>query len=147
MAQDDLQKHLDKGMYGTPLVNPEEQHKYMGTFRERCYLSMTITEMKDTVYRQYLLNELKKHPETTVLLNGEIPSDLQGTYVKLLTDHGAKFTIVNNFVENTPDAIGLILAAKEAVNEPVIDVSEKYPKTPEEPKEPQKKGFWQKFFH
>ena len=33
-------------MYGTPLVNPEEQHKYMGTFRER-RLSMTVAEMKD----------------------------------------------------------------------------------------------------
>ena len=47
MSKDDVQSHLDKGMYGTPLVNPEEQHKYMGTFRERCYLSMTVAEMKD----------------------------------------------------------------------------------------------------
>ncbi|MFP9055147.1 DUF1694 domain-containing protein, partial [Enterococcus faecalis] len=38
MAQDDVKSHLDKGLYGTPLVNPEEQHKYLGTFRERCYL-------------------------------------------------------------------------------------------------------------
>ncbi|MFR2688586.1 MAG: DUF1694 domain-containing protein, partial [Enterococcus faecium] len=27
MAQDDVKSHLDKGLYGTPLVNPEEQHK------------------------------------------------------------------------------------------------------------------------
>ena len=45
MAQDDVKSHLDKGLYGTPLVNPEEQHKYLGTFRERCYLSMTVAEM------------------------------------------------------------------------------------------------------
>ncbi|HAQ1190185.1 TPA: YueI family protein, partial [Enterococcus faecium] len=25
MAQDDVKSHLDKGLYGTPLVNPEEQ--------------------------------------------------------------------------------------------------------------------------
>lgn len=31
MAQDDVKSHLDKGLYGTPLVNPEEQHKYLGT--------------------------------------------------------------------------------------------------------------------
>lgn len=28
MSKDDVQSHLDKGMYGTPLVNPEEQHKH-----------------------------------------------------------------------------------------------------------------------
>ena len=25
MAQDDVKSHLDKGLYGTPLVNPEER--------------------------------------------------------------------------------------------------------------------------
>jgi uncharacterized protein YueI len=148
MAKDDLQQRLDKGMYGTPLINPEEQHKYMGTFRERCYLTMTVAEMKVARNRQHLLEELKKHPETTVLLNGSISSDLQGTYVKLLNDQGVRFTIVNNFVENEPDALGLIVAAKEAVNEPVIDVEEKYPApAPEATKEPQKKSFWQRLFH
>ena len=43
---DELEKRLDTGMYGTPRVNPDEQRKYLGTFRERCYLSMTVAEMK-----------------------------------------------------------------------------------------------------
>ena len=138
MANDDLQQRLDKGMYGTPLVNPEEQHKYMGTFRERCRLSMTVAEMKDAQNQKHLLEELAKHPEVTVLLNGEISSDLQST-----------FKIVNNFVENNPDSLGLLLAEKHAVDEPVIDVTEKYPQATETPKEEPtaKKGFWQKLFH
>jgi len=114
MANDDLQQRLDKGMYGTPLVNPEEQHKYMGTFRERCRLSMTVAEMKDAQNQKHLLEELAKHPEVTVLLNGEISSDLQSTYIKLLNQHGATFKIVNNFVENNPDSLGLLLAEKHA---------------------------------
>ena len=149
MANDDLQQRLDKGMYGTPLVNPEEQHKYMGTFRERCRLSMTVAEMKDAQNQKHLLEELAKHPEVTVLLNGEISSDLQSTYIKLLNQHGATFKIVNNFVENNPDSLGLLLAEKNAVDEPVIDVTEKYPQATETPKEEPtaKKGFWQKLFH
>ncbi|MDK8541839.1 MAG: YueI family protein, partial [Enterococcus faecalis] len=135
MANDDLQQRLDKGMYGTPLVNPEEQHKYMGTFRERCRLSMTVAEMKDAQNQKHLLEELAKHPEVTVLLNGEISSDLQSTYIKLLNQHGANFKIVNNFVENNPDSLGLLLAEKHAVDEPVIDVTEKYPQATETPKE------------
>ncbi|MGK0552144.1 YueI family protein [Enterococcus faecalis] len=149
MPKDDLQQHLDKGMYGTPLINPEEQHKYMGTFRERCYLTMTVAEMKNAQHHQHLLTELTKHPDAFVLLNGSISSELQGTYVKLLNDQATKFTIVNNFVENAPDAFGLIVAAKEAVDEPVIDIDQKYPqlaKTQSEVPKP-KKNFWQRLFH
>lgn len=70
MAQDDVKSHLDKGLYGTPLVNPEEQHKYLGTFRERCYLSMTVAEMIQPKNKENFLKELKKHPDASILLNG-----------------------------------------------------------------------------
>ena len=74
---------------------------------------------------------------------------MQSTYIKLLNQHGANFKIVNNFVENNPDSLGLLLAEKHAVDEPVIDVTEKYPQATETPKEEPtaKKGFWQKLFH
>lgn len=148
MAEDQIQKHLDKGRYGTPLVKPEEQHKYMGTFRERCYLSMTIAEMKKIENQEKLIHELEKHQDASILLNGQIPSDLQGTYIRLATKHQAKFTVVND-VDDRPDAFGLLVTAKEAVNEPVIDVEEKYPenKTAEEPEDRPEEGFWKKLFH
>ena len=44
---DQLQQHLDKSLYGAPKINPEEQAKYLGTFRERCLLSMTKSEMQN----------------------------------------------------------------------------------------------------
>lgn len=60
MAQDDVKSHLDKGLYGTPLVNPEEQHKYLGTFRERCYLSMTVAEMIQPKNKENFLKRTQK---------------------------------------------------------------------------------------
>ena len=145
MAQDDLQKHLDNAMYGTPLLKPEEQKKYMGTFRERCYLTMTIAQMKDTSNKENLLKELTKHPEAFVLLNGAMDMSLQNSYIKLLTAQKTVFTVVNDFVENSPDSYGLILAAKQAVNEKQLSITEKYP--PAIPIEkPVKKRFWQNLF-
>ncbi|MGM0218841.1 YueI family protein [Enterococcus sp. AZ126] len=147
MAQDDLQKHLDNAMYGTPLLKPEEQRKYMGTFRERCYLTMTIAQMKNAEDKANFLQELTQHPDATVLLNGTMATDLQSVYIKLINERQIKFTVMNDFVENTPDALGLVLTAKDAVNEAIIDVDKKYPKPvsatrPEQPK----KGFWHKLF-
>lgn len=148
MSKDDVQSHLDKGMYGTPLVNPEEQHKYLGTFRERCYLSMTIAEMKDPTNKEKFIEEIEKQPDATILLNGETPIAIQNQYIQLATKNNIRFTVVNDFVSDAQDSIGLLLAAKQAVNEPVIDVEEKYPK--EELVEPEeknkKKSLWDRLF-
>lgn len=149
MAQDDLQNHLDTAMYGTPLLKPEEQHKYLGTFRERCYVTMTIAEMDVSSNKAHFSNELTRHPQALVLLNGALSLALQSEYIKLITEHKMTFTVVNDYVDDSPDSLGLVLAAKEAVDEPVIDIEEKYPQnkahsvTPTIPK----KTFWKKFFH
>ncbi|MFV0557078.1 MAG: YueI family protein [Enterococcus sp.] len=147
MSDNQLQKHLDKGRYGTPLVNPDEQHKYLGTFRERCYLSMTIAEMDDLANQQNFLLELAKHPAASILLNGQMPGHLQRTYIQLLSDQQRQFTIISDDVEHDPDDFGLLLTAKEAVNEGEIDIEKKYP--PQKEVQPQKveKGFWKRLFH
>ena len=34
---DELQNHMNKGMYGTPQINPDDRRNYLGTFRKsRC---------------------------------------------------------------------------------------------------------------
>ncbi|MFP1648693.1 YueI family protein [Enterococcus mundtii] len=145
MASDELKNHLDKGMYGTPLVNPEEQHKYLGTFRERCYLSMTVAEMNEPTNKAKFLQELEKRPEAFILINGTLPLEIQNQYIQLATKNQTKFTVVNDHVSEDPQSIGLLIAAKEAVNEPVIDVEEKYP-TKQEEEQPKKKSFWDRLF-
>lgn len=146
---DELQKHLDKGMYGSPLVNPDEQHKYMGTFRERCYLSMTLAQMKEKDNKANLLTELANDPDAQVLMNGRLSDSLQGEYIQLITKADRKFTIVNDFVGTDPDSLGLLVVSKEAVNEPVIDIDQKYPEeTAETADKPAKKtGFFDRLFH
>lgn len=149
MAQDDVQKHLDNAMHGTPLLNPAEQQKYMGTFRERCYLTMTIAQMKNAENQANFLKELTMHPDAVVLLNGTLEIAIQSSYIKLINEKQMKFTIVNDFVTNTSDALGLVLTAKEAVNEDLIAIDQKYPQQAiaETKLEQPKKNFWHKLFH
>lgn len=148
MAQDDVKSHLDKGLYGTPLVNPEEQHKYLGTFRERCYLSMTVAEMSDPKNKENFLKELNKHTDASIRLNGALPLSIQNQYIQLATKNNVRFTVINDFVSAEPDSFGLLLTAKEAVNEPVIDVEKKYPaeETKKDEEKPKKKSFWDRLF-
>lgn len=148
MSQDELKQHLDAAMGGVPLVNPDEQHKYLGTFRERCYLTITIQQMTDLHNQQALITEFKQHSEAFLLLNGAADEVLQQEFIHLATKNKLRFTIINDYVKDEPDSFGAILAAKTAVNEAVIDVAEKYPLTkPETEPEKGKEGFWQKLFH
>ena len=148
---DELEKRLDTGMYGTPRVNPDEQRKYLGTFRERCYLSMTVTEMKKKDNQKTLLNALPDYQGALVLLNGKLPESIQTDYITLLTQQQMEFRIVSDAQDAGPDSIGLLIAGKEAVNQDVIDIEQKYPAaTPHSDKEheqPEKTSFWKRLFH
>lgn len=149
MSQDEMKKHLDKGLGGVPLVNPDEQHKYMGTFRERCYLTLTIQQMVKAQNQRALITEAQHHPEASLLLNGAAEESLQQEYIHLCTQNKIRFTIINDFVKDEPDSFGAILAAKTAVNEAVVDVEEKYPQpkpTADAPDKKEKESFWHKFF-
>lgn len=149
MAEDNLQKHLDAGRYGAPKINPDEQKEYLGTFRERCLLSMTIKEMRDKDNEAGLLMEIQKEPTARLLINGAISTSLQQRYMSIATKEKVDFTIVNDAVADTESKIGLLLVADYAVNVPVIDVEKKYPELQkdnesEQPKE--KSSFWNRLF-
>lgn len=148
MAKDELQQHLDKGRYGTAKINPDEQRKYLGTFRERCFLSMTVKEMANQADRENLLKEVKKHPEGKLLINGDTNTELQQTFISLASKNAVDFTIVNDATVENEDSIGVLLVTDHAVNEAIIDVEEKYPldgtDDKDQPKE--KKSFFGRLF-
>jgi uncharacterized protein YueI len=148
---DELEKRLDTGMYGTPRVNPDEQRKYLGTFRERCYLSMTVAEMKKKDNQETLQAILPKYQGALVLINGKLAESIQTTYIALITKQQNDFRIVTDAQKADPESIGLLIVANEAVDEEVIDIEKKYPQEADtaskEENTKEKKPFWEKFFH
>ena len=93
---------------------------------------------------------LEKHPDACILLNGALPLSVQNQYIQLATKNNSRFTVVNDYVTANPEEFGLLLTAKEAVNEPVIDIEKKYPEensSPVEKEKPKKKkSFWDRLF-
>ncbi len=55
-------------------------------------------------------------------MNGALPLSVQNQYIQLATKNNSRFTVVNDYVTANPEEFGLLLTAKEAVNEPVIDI-------------------------
>ena len=67
---ENLQQRLEQSTSGTPMVNPDEQRKYLGTFRERCYLSMTIGQMKQKKLQEAFSRLSLNYPKASILING-----------------------------------------------------------------------------
>ena len=148
MAKDELQQHLDKGRFGAARINPDEQRKYLGTFRERCFASMTVREMKNQQDQKNLITEIKKYPEGKLLINGAVDEKVQADFIALASKNSVDFTIVNDATVESEDSIGLLLVTDHAVNEEIIDIEEKYPSTNSDIKEPseKKKSFFGRLF-
>lgn len=143
---DSLQQHLDKSMYGTPKIKPEEQAKYLGTFRERCLLSMTKSEMQNPGLQATLKKHLTEFKNYKALLNANLPESLQATYLTILSQAQIPFTITDSSLPCNEHSIGLLIVDSQAVNEEIIDIAEKYPSTTKEPTQKNHKSFWHKLF-
>lgn len=145
---DELQKHLDKSLYGAPLLKPDEQNKYLGTFRERCSISMTVAQMKKPTNKTLLEQHLSAYEGQSLLINGAIPESLQSSYIQLATKLNFSFTIVNQSEEYTLDSIGLLVVAQAAVNEETIDIEQKFAHATirQSHNTTEKKSFLKKFF-
>lgn len=142
---DDLQQHLDNSLYGTPQLKPDEQRKYLGTFRERCYLQMTLAQMRNQDLQDCLKTHVTDFEGAHCLMNNQVSDTLQADYIQILAAAAIPFTIVSSN-QKSDDAIGLLLVASEAVDESIIDIAEKYPTNESKPTSEKKPSFWGKLF-
>ena len=147
MSSDKMQDYLNKGMYGASQTNPEERQKYLGSLRERIYLSMTLEQLISKNYLNVLKKEINKHPNNTLLLNGSVDIKDLDPYIKLSNQLNCLFRIVtDDHAEKS--SIGLVYVAKQEVNNDIIDVAKKYPNSEKtlEKENQEKKSFFRRLF-
>ncbi len=124
----DVEEYLQQGMYGAKEINPDEKREFLGTFRERIVIALTQNQVREkTIYPQVLEN-MKKHPKTRLLLNGELQYSYLSKYIKEANRLNIPFTIETNKDHHTE--IGLVLAYDHAVNIEDIYVTDKQLKKP-----------------
>ncbi|USS91268.1 YueI family protein [Fructilactobacillus carniphilus] len=146
--ENNVQDRLDQAMNGgTPQINPDEQRQYLGTFRERVALVVSVREVGNDAAIKQVRQLLEQHSNYSVLINGNLDSALQSPYLKLAGELHAKFTLKNNADYGTAaDQAAVVIAAPNAINVESIAFHAPAP----QPEEPQKSGhqsFWQRLFH
>ncbi|MHA8138354.1 YueI family protein [Lactobacillaceae bacterium Scapto_B20] len=123
-----VNSRLEQSSYGTPKINPDEQRKYLGTFRERVSLAIMIKDLGTDQAQQAFTNEAKAHPDYQLIVNGQVDQALIGPYMRIAAQNNIKFTIRNDsFYFNEPESYGVVFTAATAINVNPIELHQKYP--------------------
>ncbi|WP_413627139.1 YueI family protein [Fructilactobacillus vespulae] len=144
---EDVQNRLDQSMSGeSPKINPDEQRKYLGTFRERVALAIPFAQVTNSDAVNQTIKIIQMHPDYQIIINGALPTNQQSPYLKAAAANNAKFNInTDKIYQNTATAFAIVVAAKQSINETNIEFSETTSKTVNSPKT--KLTFWQKLFN
>lgn len=146
------EQRIDNAIYGTPKIKPDEQRKYLGTFRERVCLTISVQELRTQDWRPALAEELNRGIGKLVFLNGNLPHDEIHPYLLTTNENGGTFTLKTEPEFKTdPNSLAVVVAAPKGVYQSPVDVQKRYPQLISQPTaKPDKQGhhgFWSRLFH
>ena len=122
-----VEQRLQNGIYGSPKIKPDEQRRYLGTFRERMWLTISVAEAKQQDWSDALRQELTIHPDSLVIINGNIDDSLTRNYLTVANNAHVQFTIKTGTETKTgDDDLAVIVTDHKAVYQSPVDVSKKY---------------------
>ncbi|MBM7616509.1 uncharacterized protein YueI [Weissella uvarum] len=110
----EIDPHLQNAMYGTPEINPDEKHYYLGTFKERVYATQQIKTIDQTDLILAWKNEIKRHPAGLLLLNGRVEMTQLNAYMQLAKQQDIEFRLVNDPVL-MKSPLGVVYTASQAI--------------------------------
>ncbi|WP_137597423.1 YueI family protein [Paucilactobacillus kaifaensis] len=142
-------QHLQSALYGTPKVNPDEQRKYLGTFRERVSLTISVAQLEQSNWVHAFTQEITQPQAEIIFFNGNIEQSQLKPYILAASKVGTNFTIKTNPDYHVNDQnLAIVVAAKKAIHINPIDVAKKYSyDQPKQDQQTKKISFWQKLFN
>lgn len=145
----DLENRLDRASSGEYRLNPDEQKRYLNTYRERVLLTIDLTQAQNLLLKTHfdaILSHYDNQGETIfVKICGKLPNELSGYYLKLATMHHFEAQIL---AEADTDSYGIIVHTDHAVDLTKISLEDCFPdiNLTEQPKKTIKKNFFTKLF-
>lgn len=74
-------QHLQNAIYGTPKINPDEQRKYLGTFRERVGLTINVDQLQQADWTKAFEQELTKSQSEIIFFQWQYrPITIEAVY-------------------------------------------------------------------
>lgn len=123
-----VQDYLEKGLYGTPEIKPEEKKKFLGTYRERVVFVLTLKELTALTFDAFAKQQFQQYPDGQILLNAKIDIALQSHVMQLAQQNNMTFRMVDaNEQGLSMDDIVLVYAVEHAINKEDISFQQVKP--------------------
>lgn len=146
----EMDPHLQNALYGTPKLNPDEQNKYLGAYRERVYAVQSESSLENEDIMALWADFLKKYPDAVLKLNGHLETDELMPYMQLAKKYNVEFSMVTDSASARNNLVAA-LVANHAVHKRDISLEDmlankEKPEVVVESNEAPKKKWYQRFF-
>lgn len=104
---DSSEEYIKQHMFGNPQIKPDEKRAFLGNFRERVALALTIGQLQQAGTAEMVTKILKNYPEYRLYINGRMDQDLIDPFMDIAIKENYKYTIlVQNGMRVDPDVVG-----------------------------------------
>ncbi|WP_461215091.1 DUF1694 domain-containing protein [Lacticaseibacillus sp. GG6-2] len=123
---DDLNQFIKAKALGIPTIKPDEKRAFLGNFRERVAMAVTVRQLHDPRIFAMLDTVLSKYPQYRIYLNGRMSQELITQYMQQAIAHHYQFTVMAQTgmrVDRriTADDFGWVLAhPTEKIERPIL---------------------------
>ncbi|QHE52857.1 YueI family protein [Pontibacillus sp. HMF3514] len=123
MSKRSVDDILQEGIHGKKQIKSSERKRFLGTFRERVVIALTKGQLMQDNALTHLEQAMKNHPNTKLLLNGNVSPRFMNAEQDLASKYNIPYTVVSNREAETD--LGVVLTYDHAVNIEDIFVPEK----------------------
>ncbi|MFS1663468.1 DUF1694 domain-containing protein [Streptococcus sp. zg-JUN1979] len=124
----DINQHIMQKASGEQRLNPDEQKRYFGTFRERVVLTISLEDARQAAIQaifSHVIDDLKdKFGSLTVKISPNLETNTQIFYMKIAQEKGLQATIVDEDRANSP--FGVLVHTNKAENKDITDIRVSY---------------------
>lgn len=115
----DLDRIIEYGIQGVPELRPEERRKWLGEFRERVILGLTIEQTYMEEAPSHVEKALKDRDAKLVIVNHNIAMNVIGKYMQIAKKANKEF---KSIATDSQEAMGLVVVSDEAVEREDVEI-------------------------
>ncbi|MFL2029098.1 DUF1694 domain-containing protein [Loigolactobacillus zhaoyuanensis] len=122
---DDIQNYLKNHVFSQPQLKPDEQRTFLGNFRERVALALTIKQLRTVKAEALVRDVLARYPGMRIYINGRMGKTLINRYLRVAVATDYPFTILaqNGLRVTQPltdQDFGLVIAGQQKMTRPIV---------------------------
>ncbi|KAB3539699.1 YueI family protein [Alkaliphilus pronyensis] len=111
--KDELRKTVEIALNGTPQIKREEKVKWLGEFRERVIMGLTVEDAKLLEGLLSTEQALEDPCAEMLIVNNKVPMEIMGKYMQLAKRKNKEYKTVNT---DSAKAMGIVVASRSPVN-------------------------------